>query len=217
LNPKRSDRLYLLLRRLRDDLAAAVRASDARDVLDVYCGSRPYEPLFPAGTRYVGLDIDDSYGCADVVSDEFLPFPDRVFDLCLCTQSFQFIPNPEAAIAEFRRVLRPGGHVLLTLALAYPGTVRLYSPLQLREAFAGWENVVIVESGGTIVSLVTISAHFVHQIEKRLTGRLKPLFRVSYATMNTVGEVADSFEHRFLAAAPKMPTNLLLSATAPRG
>jgi SAM-dependent methyltransferase len=216
LYPRRTDHLYLHLRRLRDDLAAAIRGLHVGDVLDVYCGARPYEPLFGARSRYVGLDIDDAYGCADVVSDEFLPFPDASFDLCLCTQAFYFVPEPAHAVAELARVLRPGGHAVLTLPVVYPGTERLYAPLQLRELFAAWDDVTVVANGGTAVSVTTLSAYFAHQIEKRLPSHVGPAFAALYVALNAAGEAADAFERRFLASADALPANLLVRATRPR-
>ena len=216
LHPRPTDHLYLHLRRLRDDLAAAIRGLAVRDVLDVYCGARPYEPLFAPGVRYVGLDIDDAYGCADVVTDEFLPFPHESFDLCLCTQAFYFVPDPERGVAELARVLRPGGHALLTLPVVYPGTERLYAPVQLRELFADWDDVTVVENGGTAVSIATLSAYFVHQVEKRVPRRASPAFAAVYFALNTAGEAADAFERRFLASADALPANLLVRARRPR-
>lgn len=216
LHPRRTDHLYLHLRRLRDDLATAIPGLHADDVLDVYCGARPYEPLFADGTRYVGLDVDDAYGCADVVSDEFLPFPDASFDLCVCTQAFYFVPEPTRAVAEFARVLRPAGHALLTLPVVYPGTERLYAPLQLRELFAAWDDVTVVENGRTAVSITTLAGCFVHQVEKRLPSRLAPAFAAAYVTLNAAGEAADAFERRFLASADALPANLLVRARRPR-
>jgi SAM-dependent methyltransferase len=215
LRPRRTDPLYLHLRRIRDDLRAAVTALDVDDVLDVYCGARPYEPLFPPGTNYVGLDVDESYGCADVVSEEFLPFADASFDLCLCTQAFYFLPDPRSAIDELARVLRPGGHVVITVPVAYPGTERLYTAVQLREAFSEWEDVEVVESGGTVVSMVTLAAYLVHQVEKRIPGEARAAFAVFYALLNLAGEAADAVERRFLSSASTLPTNLLLRATRP--
>jgi SAM-dependent methyltransferase len=215
LHPRRTDHLYFHLRRLRDDLRAAIADLDVRDVLDIYCGARPYEPLFPPETKYVGFDIDDAYGCADVVSEEFLPFPDASFDLCLCTQAFYFVSDPRHAIDEFARVLRPHGHVVITVPVVYPGTERLYTPLQLREAFAGWEDVEIVANGGTVVSLVTLTAYLVHQGEKRLPRALGALFAVFYAFLNVAGEAADAVERRLLSSAATLPANLLLRAARP--
>jgi ubiquinone/menaquinone biosynthesis C-methylase UbiE len=47
-----------------------------------------------------------------------LPFADAAFDAVLCQQGFQFFPDPARALAEIRRVLSPGGRVLLLVSQA---------------------------------------------------------------------------------------------------
>jgi ubiquinone/menaquinone biosynthesis C-methylase UbiE len=44
---------------------------------------------------------------------EHLPFDDASFDTVVCAFSLCTIPSPVAALAEMRRVLRPGGRLLL--------------------------------------------------------------------------------------------------------
>lgn len=44
---------------------------------------------------------------------EHLPYPMAYFDMVSCVQSFHHYPNPEKALAEVRRVLRPGGIFVL--------------------------------------------------------------------------------------------------------
>jgi ubiquinone/menaquinone biosynthesis C-methylase UbiE len=44
---------------------------------------------------------------------EALPFDDDSFDTAVCTLSLCTIPDPAASIAEMKRVLRPGGQLLL--------------------------------------------------------------------------------------------------------
>ena len=215
LHPRRSDYLYLHLRRLRDDLAAALAELEITDVLDVYCGARPYEPLLGPGTRYVGFDVDDAFGCADVVSDQFLPFPDASFDLCLCTQAFYFVPDPAAGIAELSRVLRPGGHAVLTFPIVYPGTERLYSELQLRELFDGWDDVVVVENGGTVVSIATLTGYLLHRLERRTPRPARRIFDALYVALNAAGAAADRLESRYLRSDARLPANLLVRARRP--
>lgn len=44
---------------------------------------------------------------------EALPFGDATFDVVTCLHGVMFFPRPEKALAEFRRVLRPGGRASL--------------------------------------------------------------------------------------------------------
>jgi ubiquinone/menaquinone biosynthesis C-methylase UbiE len=51
----------------------------------------------------------------DIVSNiTAIPVPDASFDAVLCSEVFEHIPNPIAAIKEFARVLKPGGILVLT-------------------------------------------------------------------------------------------------------
>jgi len=42
------------------------------------------------------------------------PDPDQSFDAIMCTEVFEHIPHPVEALREFARLLRPGGHLVLT-------------------------------------------------------------------------------------------------------
>lgn len=47
---------------------------------------------------------------------ENLPFEDGTFDFVLCIEVIRYLPTAERALAEIRRVLRPGGTALITAA-----------------------------------------------------------------------------------------------------
>ncbi len=96
-----------------------------------------------------------------------LPFPAAAFDLVLCQQGLQFFPDRPAALQEMRRVLAPGGRVvlsvwqslqhnpgheaLLEVAARHLGNPALMAPFSLGGAIelrtllndAGFSNVVI--------------------------------------------------------------------------
>jgi ubiquinone/menaquinone biosynthesis C-methylase UbiE len=50
----------------------------------------------------------------EVADAEALPFASSSFDLVVSTSSFHFWPAPKQALAELRRVLRPGGRLVIT-------------------------------------------------------------------------------------------------------
>ena len=51
----------------------------------------------------------------DIVSDiTHIPEPDASFDVILCTEVFEHLPNPALAIKEFSRLLKTGGKLLIT-------------------------------------------------------------------------------------------------------
>jgi len=228
-HPRPWDSEYLHLRHLVRDLEAALKPLDGsvHDILDVFCGTRPYEDLLPAGTRRVGLDVTSRYGVADVVTNEFLPFPDASFDLVICTQSLQYVPDPAGAVAEFRRVVRPGGVVLLTVphVWEYDRAVlehRFTEPV-LADLFAAWDDVRVVENGGRAVTWTTITGRMLGLTEWSLLERshlsraATPLFRVAHLLLNGLGILLDRIEHRGAHGSNTLPPNLLLTARRPFG
>lgn len=216
---------YLHLRALVAGLTEAIAELPApvEDVLDVWCGSRPYDDLLPPGARCVGLDVEGNpYGLADVVSNELLPFGDETFDLVVCIQSFHYMADPEGAITEISRVLRPGGSVLVSSVLGFEYDRRhfeaRYTEHELRALFAEWDDVRVRDDGGRTVTWTVLTGSLLNGLEQRVTasaaGRvLRPAFLASYALVNTAGRVLERIEPRGGASA--FPMNLTLTARKP--
>lgn len=228
-NPRITYFLYLHCRRLLDDLAAAIAAlpDPVGDVLDVFCGTRPYEDLFSPGTRYVGFDIDDSYGPgrADVISTDFLPFGDQSFDVVLCTQAFYYLEDPIQGAAEILRVLRPGGTALISTTVVWPYRRDIvehrFTGPELAGLFSGCDEVTIVENGGRGTSWATVTNHLIRFAESAASKRMpvspRPLFAALYALVNAIGIALDRLERSQLQGVERaLPQNILLSARKPR-
>jgi len=225
-HPRPTQHDYLHLRYMVAGLVDVLETlpAPAGDVLDVWCGTRPYDDLLPPSARIVGFDVEGNpYGSADVVSDDFLPFDDESFDLVLCIQSFQYVADPEAAIAEFRRVLRPGGAALVGLpfALEYDPRIleRRYTGPQLVALFDAWEDVVVHEYGGRAVSWTVLTASMLRNLELRVTRPrvlrpLRPLFRAVYVLLNGVGLALARLEEGRVGTGA-LPMNLVVAARRP--
>jgi len=92
-------------------------------LLDVGCGSKPYRGLFPV-EPYVGLDIDSETARLRGVADAFydgtrFPFQDAQYQSVLCNQVLEHVFQPDAFVQEIRRVLQPGGKLLLTIPFVW--------------------------------------------------------------------------------------------------
>jgi len=220
---------YLHMRCLVDDLTAALAqvGADAREVLDVYCGARPYDDLLPPGAVVTGLDVPGNpYGIADVVTDEFLPFEDESFDLVMCIEAFHYVADPERGVAEIGRVLRPGGHAVVAVPLVWEYDRSIlehrYTGPELASLFAGWDEVTVVENGGRAVSWATLTGSLAGMIQWNLPDRrllrlgVRPLFTGFYLLVNGVGFLLDRVERRHIGSLATLPMNLLLTARRPR-
>jgi len=103
-----------------------------KDVLDFGCGSGDLSLIVAeAGARSVsGTDLEsgrvalaiettgateyaDRMHFVESTSPTQIPFPDASFDTILCFDVMEHVMEPEEVIAEWARVLKPGGQVLI--------------------------------------------------------------------------------------------------------
>jgi SAM-dependent methyltransferase len=228
-HPRRTQFDYLHLQRLVDGLAEVLErvGRPGSDVLDVFCGSRPYDDLLPPGARAVGLDVTDDYGVADMVSDEFLPFDDDSFDLVVSTEAFYYVPDPEHGVRELRRVLRPGGAVVLTFpgVWEYDPTIleHRYTGPELEHLFRGWDEVEVIVNGGRAVAWALLGGTLLRALQRRALGRGLPgllvnrIFELAYVANNALGAALDRVERSHDWAGKVLPADLMLVARAPDG
>ena len=100
----------------------AVGPAAGAAVADIGCGTKPYQKYFPGAARYFGIDLPAERSAnklekrADVYADlRRLPIADESFDVVLCTQVLEHVPEPERVISEAHRILRKGGMAVLTV------------------------------------------------------------------------------------------------------
>jgi phosphatidylethanolamine/phosphatidyl-N-methylethanolamine N-methyltransferase len=77
------------------------------------CGVDISEPmLMKAKERVAELGLSHVEGLY-VMDAEHLDFPDQSFDVVVAQYVITTVPNPEATLDEFARVLKPGGEIIL--------------------------------------------------------------------------------------------------------
>jgi SAM-dependent methyltransferase len=83
-------------------------------LIDIGCGTKPYmEMIAPFVSEHVGLDHEGSRHSrarVDLTGSAYcIPVPEASFDSALCAAVLEHIEEPEQAIRECWRVLKPGG------------------------------------------------------------------------------------------------------------
>jgi ubiquinone/menaquinone biosynthesis C-methylase UbiE len=109
-------------------LRALVQLADARpgdNLLEVGCGGGHVLQQFPQARR-TGIDLSANMlrragarlnGTVQLLrgSAERLPFPDRFFDVVLCTEVLEHVKDPAVVIAELIRVAKPNARVVVSI------------------------------------------------------------------------------------------------------
>lgn len=122
--------------------SAAVEAAErvGGRVLEVGVGTGISLPSYRRSTWLVGVDISEpmlakargrvaALGLRNVeqlavMDAERLEFPDESFDVVVAQYVVTAVPDPEAALDQFARVVRPGGEIVLTSRVGADGGLR---------------------------------------------------------------------------------------------
>jgi SAM-dependent methyltransferase len=188
-------------------------------VVDIGCGDGRlcwrYRICPP--TSYIGIDpsasliralIDKTGGHArGVVSvAEATTLPDASVELLVCSECFEHLPHPEAAMREFARILKPGGRLVIQTPSAY--TLRNYNPLHILVTRLGWwlpgllQRTVVHEN--TFLHAFTYHWDFTRQDFVRYTAGLNlTLEMLTTATYRF--NPAGSWSHRLGARIARWP------------
>lgn len=122
-------------------------------ILEVGVGTGKNMPFYPAGVSITGIDLTPGMlerarnrlqimGLQDNVTLQLgdvqaLDFPDASFDTAVAAFVFCSVPDPVLGLREMKRVIKPGGHVVLLEHMRSPNPVvaalmDLFNPLVVR-------------------------------------------------------------------------------------
>jgi phosphatidylethanolamine/phosphatidyl-N-methylethanolamine N-methyltransferase len=117
-------------------------------VLEVGVGTGISLPLYGPNVRIFGTDISEAMlkkakqrvaelrlknvEGLSVMDAEKLEFPDNSFDVVMAQYVVTAVPNPEVALDEFARVLRPGGELIILTRVSADAGMRRFIEQKLQ-------------------------------------------------------------------------------------
>ncbi len=120
--------------RCAEELVAAAGVAPGERVVDIACGAGVVARMAAArsgsAANVTGADVNAGMleaaarfaaeaGLEEIAWLECdaaaMPLPDDAFDVALCQQGLQFMPDKPGAMAEMARVLKPGGRIALSV------------------------------------------------------------------------------------------------------
>jgi len=101
-----------------------IKRHAAGRVLDAGCGYQPHRKCIEALASYDSIDVEKKSETQTLVGDiqNMADVGSETYDTVVCSEVLEHLPDPEHAIREFRRILKPSG----TLILSVPFLSRLH-------------------------------------------------------------------------------------------
>ena len=197
LYPSLSNPNWLILRRRRQIFEAGLTRlpGNAVSVLDVGGRLQPYRPLLGWRTKsYVAVDRQMTPLVNIRGTAEALPFQDEQFDLVICMEVFEYLPEPGLAVAEIERVLRKGDIFFLSAPSVFlrenDKEYWRFLPEGLRQLLREFEAVNVTSEGNSLTGFFrTCNVFSVSFFRPRI---LAPLWRWTFILfLNVVGRVLE--------------------------
>lgn len=105
---------------LRDAVRSRAETYFSGRLVDIGCGNKPFEPvLSDLVSEHIGVDHDGTLheiSRAEIVATAYsIPVADGTFDCALMTEVLEHLEEPEAALRECLRILRPDATLIVTV------------------------------------------------------------------------------------------------------
>ncbi|MBI3478476.1 MAG: class I SAM-dependent methyltransferase [Acidobacteria bacterium] len=180
----------------QDRFLHSLNLSPGKSLLDVACGSGgPVLRIADrTGCSVVGVDVHEQavatgndlaaqrnltprakFQVADATTS--LPFPDASFDAITCIDAINHLPNRPVILADWARLLKPGGRLLFTDPITVTGPLT-NAEIAVRSSIGfflfvprGYDERVIEQSGLRLLVNEDVTANMAEVAERRRAAR----------------------------------------------
>ncbi len=166
-----------ITRKKLDSLISAYQ-SDKKTLEIGSWGNPRYGRFFSNKT---GIDVRAGAGVDVVASVYSIPFKDAAFDIVLCISVLEHLEEPAKAIEEMKRVLKPGGKIIVSVPFMYPihespGDYWRFTKFGLKSLFKDWETEKIIAETNTQEAFAVLFQRLVFQTKMRMDKLSKGFF-----------------------------------------
>ena len=216
----------------QDQFLTWLELGAGKTLLDVACGSGGPALRIAAATgcSIVGIDLhDQAIGTAKLLAaqrnqeehsqflvvnaTEKLPFSDATFDAITCIDAINHLPDRPRVIAEWARLLKPGGHLLFTDPITVTGPLT-HQEIEMRSSIGfflfvprGYDEDVIARCGLRLLVCKDATENMAEVAERRRAARESR----SAALREIEGERTFEAEQAFLGVAARIAKERRLS------
>jgi SAM-dependent methyltransferase len=144
-------------------------------LIDLGCGTKPYQHLFSNTEKYIGLDIEhsgnnDGKSMVDVFYDgKSFPFETNSIDGVFSSETFEHIFNLDEIIVEIHRVLKKDGLLLATCPFFWPEhevpyDYARYTSFAIKHMLEqkGFEIISFEKTGNFFTSMIQMQALYLY-------------------------------------------------------
>jgi SAM-dependent methyltransferase len=147
-------------------------------LIDIGCGTKPYrEKLSPYVIEHIGVDhigmVHDRKNIDLLGSAYEIPTEDSSFDSALCTAVLEHLEEPEMALRECYRILKPGGVAIYSVPFIWhlheePRDFYRFSKYGLRYLFekVGFEVLEIEALSGFWVTFGQLFVYYLYRFNR---------------------------------------------------
>lgn len=185
------------------------------EILDAGAGDQHHKP-WCSHLKYTAQDLGEydgvgngvglqtntyNYGKLDIISRiEELPCANESFYAVLCTEVLEHIPNPEEAIKEIARVLKPEGRLILTAPFC---SITHFAPFYFETGFSEyWYKKVLplyglriemLQNYGDYFEYLAQEIHRIYTVANTFCGEAALTNKTETDALNTVLRMLDRY------------------------
>lgn len=196
-------------------------------MIEIGCGTKAKALLVGEYVdEHIGLDHEDcqhDQSNIDLLGTAYnIPVENENFDCALCTAVLEHLEEPEIALREAHRVLKPGGYAIYTIPFFWhlheePRDFYRYTKHGIKYLFekAGFELVELKPLSGFWITFGTELNYFLSDITR--LGLFRFILKPIIAFNNVLWLIIDKFDRHFHPSTEKWTWMYLVVARKPEG